>query len=45
MRKIDELLEFLNKNETHEYYKDKIEDVVEKINEIIRYVNFMNNKF
>lgn len=44
MRKINELIEFLDKNETHEYYRDKVEDIVEKINEIIRYVNFINDK-
>lgn len=44
MRKINELIEFLDKNETHEYYEDKVEVIVEKINEIIRYVNFINDK-
>lgn len=44
MRKINELIEFLDKNETHEYYEDKVGDIVEKINEIIRYVNFINDK-
>lgn len=44
MRKINELIEFLDKNEMHEYYEDKVEDIVEKINEIIRYVNFINDK-
>ena len=44
MRKINELIEFIDKNETHEYYEDKIEDIVEKMNEIIRCVNFINDK-
>jgi len=44
VRKINELVEFLDKSETHEYYEDKVEDIVEKINEIIRYVNFINDK-
>lgn len=44
MRKINELVEFLDKSETHEYYEDKVEDIVKKINEIIRYVNFINDK-
>lgn len=44
MQRINELIEFLDRDETHEFYKDKIEDVVEKVNEIIRCINFINNK-
>ena len=44
LRKINELIEFIDKNETHEYYEDKIEDIVEKINEIIRCVNCINDR-
>lgn len=44
MKNINELIEFVDKNETHKYYNDKIEDIIEKINEIIRCVNFISEK-